>query len=262
MRLTLAGQGVEAHKTLSCACWCQGLALLLLLESSLQAVSACPVCFQAVPLRTKRQEMSLFREVRQIFFSEDQVILPLMHGGTHPRIWCVIPAPAAITAGKMSLKTTKVLKTPDPGNLCSWGVCTQNLLSLCARAGISLCWLLFSCCCGALGVPAVLGDVPLSLSLSVAPVPARGSLWGPCPAPLCPGPALQPRSCWDGVTMALGEAQGTFGGGCCRAPCPGSWHCWWPGLDPGMLSAAMACFCRSLSPDFSTREWNVLRELC
>lgn len=50
-----------------------------------------------------------------VFCFEEQVILSLIRGGSHPRNWYVVSAPIAITAEKKSLKTIYVLKMLKPG---------------------------------------------------------------------------------------------------------------------------------------------------
>lgn len=66
-----------------------------------------------------------------IFCSEEQVILSLIHSGSHPRNWYIVSTPIAITAEKKSLRTTYVLKMLKPGNTCSLCLYVSKLLSLC-----------------------------------------------------------------------------------------------------------------------------------
>lgn len=89
-----------------------------------------------------------------------------------------------------------------------------------------------------------------------------------CPVLLHPGPAsaLQPAL---GGQPAPGPAGGDGLGGVRTGllVTAGELHAQRAGTVggqvwmPGVLSAAMACCSCSLSPNFSTTEWNVLREL-
>lgn len=53
------------------------------------------------------------------FLLEEQIILSLIHGGSHPRNGYIVSAPIAIATGKKCLTATYVLKMRKPGNTSS-----------------------------------------------------------------------------------------------------------------------------------------------
>lgn len=125
-----------------------------------------------------------------------------------------------------------------------------------------VCWVLPSASCPWEGTP-------LSFSVPVTAVPAGGSLWCVLSCSALALPQLSSQPWGDNLPLVLLGVTGFGGVRTGLLGTAGELHAQRTGTVggqvwmPGVLSAAMACCSCSLSPNFSTAEWNVLREfLC